>query len=111
MVIGRDAFERAGAGGAHDDAAPCGRAGGVDCAERLRGDVDALGVHWVRVEGFGVDRFEGSGADVEGDRVDRRSACAHGAQELGCEVEAGGGCGDGAGGLGVDGLVSLLVEV
>lgn len=112
-MVGGDALEGAGAGRSDDEAAGGGGAGVVDGVECLGGDADVFGVHGVLVERFGVDWFEGAGADVEGDGVDAGAARAEGVEEFGGEVEPGGGGGDGAGalGVGVDGLVAACVVV
>jgi hypothetical protein len=98
-------FEEAERGGADGDEAVARGAGGVDAGGGLGGDVAAFGVDLVLVDVVVAERQEGAGADVQGDGFALDVVGGEAREEVGGEVEAGGGGGDGALVLGEDGLV------
>lgn len=98
-------FERAQHGGADGDDAAAAGAGAGDGIEALRRDDERFRMHFVVGEVIGFDRGECAETDVESQRGDFDALVGEGGQELWGEMEAGGGSGDGAGVLGIDGLV------
>lgn len=92
--------------------------GGADGEEAFGGgdficgffiDEESFGVEVVFFDGLRLQGLEGPEADMEGDGGDCGALFAAGGEGLGCEMKAGGGGGDGAGFLGVDGLVAFGV--
>lgn len=100
------AFDSADGGGADAEDV----LGGSDAGFGFGGDMEAFGVEFSAFRGQ-AHGLEGPESDVEGDAVDLGAALAAGAEDFGGEVEAGGGCGDGARVLGEDGLVALAVRL
>lgn len=101
-AVAAEVFEGAGDGGADSDDA----VGGIDFVCGLGAELEVFFVHAVFLEVIDGNRTEGADADVEGEE-----AVGMGGEELGGEVEAGGGGGDGAVLFGVDGLVAFAVGV
>jgi len=93
---GGGGFEDAGGGGTNGDEF----VGGISFFGKACGDFIMFCVHGVIAKVFGFDWAEGAEADVEGEEGVRKLG-----KEFGGEVEAGGGGGDGAWGLGIGGLV------
>ena len=93
---GGGGFENAGGGGADGDEF----VGGISFFGKACGNFIMFCVHRVIAEVFCFDGAEGTEADVEGDK-----SVGELGKEFGGEVEAGGGGGDRAGGLGIGGLV------
>ena len=83
--------------------------GGVYCARGGVADGVAFFVHLVRGEVGGVDARESSEADVQRDETNFNAECADFFQQLGCEMQTGGGRGDGAERLRIDGLVAVQI--
>ena len=81
----------------------------VDGRRRLRAHRVRLGVQRVAGEVVHLDRFEGTGADVQVQRRDRRPARPHSIHQLRREMQPGGGCGDAAVVCGVHRLVAGAV--
>ncbi len=102
-----EGFEDADRGGADGDAGAVGGAGLAELVECTGGGFVPFGVHGVFGEVVALDGDEGARADVEGDRRATDAGGFELVEELGGEVESGGGGGDGAGADGVDGLVVL----
>lgn len=98
----RGAFDGAHAGGAHADDA----AGGVDLCGSFRADFVVFLVELAGAQVFLGEGLEGAEADVERDFGAGRAL----GENLGREVQAGGGRGGGAGVAGEDGLVALAVR-
>ncbi len=97
---GRLRFEHAGGGCSNGKDA----LGGVDGISGIGADRVHLLVHRVRTDVFGFHWQKGPGADMEGDEGVRDRG-----EDFGSEVKAGRwGC-YGAGGLGIDGLVSFVI--
>jgi len=102
-------FKGAGGGGSGgDDSAAFGE-GAVEGVGGGGGEGVALGVEADVGEAIDADGLEGSETDVEGEGCDFHAAGAEGGEDLGREVEAGGGGGGRAERMRVDGLVSLAV--
>lgn len=93
---GGSGFEDAGGGGADGDEF----VGGSSFFGKACGNFIMFCVHGVIAKVFCLDWAEGAQADVEGKEGVRKLG-----KEFGGEVEAGGGGGDGAWGLGIGGLV------
>ncbi len=93
---GGSGFEDAGGGGADGDEF----VGGISFFGKTCGNFIMFCVHRVIAEVLCFDGAEGAQADVEGEEGVRKLG-----KEFGGEVEAGGGGGDGAWGLGIGGLV------
>jgi len=93
---GGSGFEDAGGGGADGDEF----VGGISFFGKACGNFIMFCVHGVIAKVFCFDWAEGAQADVEGEEGVRKLG-----KEFGGEVEAGGGGGDGAWGLGIGGLV------
>jgi len=104
-----EVFEGAGGGGSGgDDAAAFGE-GAVEGVGGGGGEGVTLGVEANVGEAGDADGLEGAKANVQGEIRDLDAAGAEGGEDLGGEVEAGGGRGGGAGMARVDGLISLAV--
>lgn len=109
VVLGGDALEDARSRGADGkDAAAVGARAGDELGGGGR-EVVAFFVHDVLAERGGFHGREGAEADVQRDEAEVRAGVAQLGEECGREVQSGGGRGDGAGGLGKDGLVALAV--
>ncbi len=93
---GGSGFEDAGGGGADGDEF----VGGISFFGKACGNFIMFCVHGVIAKVLCFDGAEGAEADVEGKEGVRELG-----KEFGGEVEAGGGGGDGAWGLGIGGLV------
>ena len=93
---GGSGFEDAGGGGADGDEF----VGGISFFGKTCGNFIMFCVHRVIAEVLCFDGAEGAEADMEGEEGVRKLG-----KEFGGEVEAGGGGGDGAWGLGIGGLV------
>ncbi len=93
---GGSGFEDAGGGGTDGDEF----VGGISFFVKTYGNFILFCVHRVIAEVLCFDGAEGAQADVEGEEGVRKLG-----MEFGGEVEAGGGAGDGAWGLGIGGLV------
>jgi len=104
-VGGGRSFEQAERRGADRDDAPAGRAGGVDGPGRCLRQLAGLQVHPVVARVLDLDRQEGAGADVEGERDAVDAARRERVQQAGREVETSGGGGDRAGPARENGLV------
>ena len=102
-------FECADGGGSYGDDAAVFAEGGVDGGGGFWREGVALAVEVDVFDAVYADGLEGAEADVECDVGGLDAALPEGFQNLWREVEAGGGRGDGAGLLGVDGLVALAV--
>jgi hypothetical protein len=74
-------------------------------------DEEAFLVEFVFFDGLRLQGLKGAETDVEGDLGDLGAGGADGVEDAGREMEAGGGGGDGAGLLGVDGLIAFGVGV
>ena len=109
VVLRGDAFEDARGGGADGEDAAARGAGARDEFGGGGRDFVAFLVHDVFAERGGFHRREGAEADVQRDEAEVRAGVAQLREEARREVEARGGRGDGAGGVRVDGLVTLAV--
>ena len=108
-VLGRGRLQQPQRRGADGDDAAAGGARGVERGRGLRGDLAPLGVHAVLARVLGLDGQEGAGAHVQRHEMAGDAARVQRRQQLGREVQAGGGRGDGALAARVDGLVALGV--
>lgn len=105
----RGIFERADGGGADgDDAAICG-AGPGDLVGSFGGDRIGLGVQRVIFNLLDVDGLEGTQADVKRDLGGFDPALPELREDVGSEMKAGGGCGNGAALVRVNGLVAVAI--
>ena len=104
-----DMFEGAGGGGAYGEDAAFFADGFVDGFGGGGGEGVGLGVEADVFGAFYADGLEGAEAYVEGEVRDFDAACGEGLENLGSEVQAGGGSGGGASFVGEDGLVAGAV--
>lgn len=102
-------LEGADGGGSDGDDTAVFAEGGVDGGGGFGREGVALAVEVDVFDAVDADGLEGAESDVEGDVGGLDAALFEGFEYFGREVEASGGRGDGAGLLGVDGLVALAV--
>jgi hypothetical protein len=104
-----DVFEDAHGGGADGHHAAVGGAGGVELIGGARWEFEPFGVHAMPFDGGRLNGRECAEPDMEGEATEFDAAGFEFSEQGRSEVKSGGGCGDGAGRLRVDGLVPFHV--
>ena len=102
-------FEGANGGGADGDDATRSTESVIDGGGGAGGDGIRLGVEFVIFDALDADRLKGSQADVQGDIGGFDPPLADAVENFRGEMKSGGGGGDGAARVGIDGLIALAI--
>ena len=104
-----DTFQYTHSGGAHGDDTTAFSLGEVDGLSGGGRQRVAFGVHGMLFQSLRLHRSKGAEPDVQGDGVGFNALRSDLVQQRFREMKPGGGCGDGAGGIGIDSLIPLCI--